>query len=280
MKQIIYTDLDGTLLDFDTYSYQESEGMVKALQAKGIPLVFCSSKTRAEQEVYYLALSLSHPIIVENGSAVLIPNGYFDFDITEIIAQESCHLRPTGSWQAIVLGVDADEIKTAISQMRTTAGLEVSGYADLNLADIMRLTSLDEPAARRAADRDFSETLLVGKKEGPAWNRFLALLNAGGFQCVSGGKFHTVVGQSSNKGRAVNILNRLYQYKYDKICTIGLGDSANDLPMLEAVDRPYLVQKHNGSWLHTNSPRIQKIPAIGPKGWNIVIADLLDDAKN
>ena len=52
MSWIIYTDLDGTLPDFTTYSYQEAEKSVKLLADWNIPLVLCSSKTRVEQEVY------------------------------------------------------------------------------------------------------------------------------------------------------------------------------------------------------------------------------------
>jgi mannosyl-3-phosphoglycerate phosphatase len=47
-KKIIYTDLDGTFLDHRTYSCAESLPALRAATAQGTPIVFCSSKTRAE----------------------------------------------------------------------------------------------------------------------------------------------------------------------------------------------------------------------------------------
>jgi mannosyl-3-phosphoglycerate synthase len=56
-QRIVFTDLDGTLLHPITYSYHESVEAVKWLRENGIPIVFCSAKTRAEQKVYHLSQS-------------------------------------------------------------------------------------------------------------------------------------------------------------------------------------------------------------------------------
>ncbi len=45
-KLIIFTDLDGTLLDLHTYSFEKSLPGLGLLRQKNVPLVFCSSKTR------------------------------------------------------------------------------------------------------------------------------------------------------------------------------------------------------------------------------------------
>ncbi|MCG7852909.1 MAG: HAD hydrolase family protein, partial [Methanosarcinaceae archaeon] len=51
MKYVVFTDLDGTLIDHDTYSYKAARPALAALKKQGIPLIFCTSKTRAEIEV-------------------------------------------------------------------------------------------------------------------------------------------------------------------------------------------------------------------------------------
>jgi len=79
MKQIVFTDLDGTLLDPITYSYEKSLTGINWLKESGIPIVFCSAKTRAEQEIYRRKLGISHPFVVENGGAIFVPQGYFPF---------------------------------------------------------------------------------------------------------------------------------------------------------------------------------------------------------
>ena len=81
MKSIIFTDLDGTLLDQYNYSYKKAIKALNLIRKKDIPLVFCTSKTRAEIEFYRKKLSNKHPFISENGGAIFIPNNYFNFKV-------------------------------------------------------------------------------------------------------------------------------------------------------------------------------------------------------
>ncbi|MEQ9440535.1 MAG: HAD-IIB family hydrolase [Cyclobacteriaceae bacterium] len=265
MQRVIFTDLDGTLLDFQNYSYTVAAPLVKQLQERDIPIVFCSSKTRAEQEFYQSALDNHSPFIVENGSAILIPKNYFSFGIADVLNQYPVD-ETVDFWQ-VVLGKTNSYIRSVIQQARAEVGINLSGYADLTLEEIKEITHLDDDFARRAATRDFSETLLKGNKSGDDFDRFKSILKDHGLLCVSGGKFHTVMGEKSDKGAAVKVLTHLFKQERGEIQTIGLGDSANDLPLLAAVDIPYLVQKPPGHWLEMHDDRIVRIDGIGPVGW-------------
>jgi ribonucleotide monophosphatase NagD (HAD superfamily) len=46
---LVFTDLDGTLLDHDTYDWTPARDALDRLTRAGIPVVFTSSKTAAEQ---------------------------------------------------------------------------------------------------------------------------------------------------------------------------------------------------------------------------------------
>jgi len=92
-KIIIFTDIDGTLLDKE-YSFQDVQPIIKKLQSVNIPIILCSSKTRSEIEYYRSKLDIKEPFISENGAAIFIPKGYFqskhnctksneDYDIVE-----------------------------------------------------------------------------------------------------------------------------------------------------------------------------------------------------
>lgn len=74
---IIFTDLDGTLLHPMTYSFEEAMPALKLCRERGIPLILCSSKTRAEIEVYRQRLKNEHPFIPENGGGIFIPKRIF-----------------------------------------------------------------------------------------------------------------------------------------------------------------------------------------------------------
>ena len=73
---VIYTDLDGTLLDHHTYSFEAALQTVHALRDRGIPIVPCTSKTRAETAELMNAVGLFGPMIVENGAAIWVPNNW------------------------------------------------------------------------------------------------------------------------------------------------------------------------------------------------------------
>lgn len=275
MKWIVYTDLDGTLLDFQTYSYKTAQNSVEQLLEKNIPVIFCSSKTRVEQEVYRKALHLDFPFIVENGSAIIIPKHFFDFELENLDFLKPYNVSQLGEYTTIVLGESFEKIRSIISLSRAETGTQIYGYQDFSIQEIMELTGLDKAFAERAASRDFSETLLNGVDGSSKCNAFLQKLKDHNLQCVSGGKFHTVMGIGSDKGKAVTILNQLLKLKYSKITTVGLGDSANDLPLLRAVDHPFLVQKPSGKWQELEDFKVQKVNAIGPEGWNLAIQSIL-----
>ena len=67
-----------------------------------------------------------------------------------------------------------------------------------------------------------------------------------------GGRFYHLMGANDKGNREpatrLNGIGRLEQQKGRTLVTVGLGDSLNDLPMLESVDYPILIQKPNGSY--------------------------------
>jgi len=274
MKQVIFTDLDGTLLDLQDYSYSTAQPVLPKLEALGIPVVFCSSKTRVEQEFYRQVLDNQHPFITENGSAIFIPKNYFSFTIGQSDNSEYL-VDQRGNYFVIQLGETYDRVRSGIQLAKKKVGLELWGYGDLTMNEIKELTGLNSDFAQRAATRDYSETLLKGNKTGQPFEDFKAFLSKSGLSCVSGGKFHTVMGADSDKGKSVKLLTKLYQREFGYVETIGLGDSANDLPLLATVNHGYLVQKPGGKWSETTESNITKVSRVGPEGWVEVASSII-----
>lgn len=260
---IVFSDIDGTLIDFNTYSVAAAVSAVAALRARGVPLVLCSSKTRVEQEALRAELALSDPFIVENGSAIFVPEGLFAFELPA---------RSLGDgWLVVELGCRAETIRAALVAVRTQTGVAFDGYADLTTAEVAAITGLDEAAAKRAQQREYSETIVT-----PLSAETFAILQQAlavhGLSIVSGGKFHTVMGADSDKGSAVARLTAFYERALGAVETLGLGDSANDEPLLSAVDRAFLVQKPGGVWQTlSDSAEVVHVEAVGPLGWRQVI---------
>ena len=79
MNKVVFTDIDGTLIDINTAHYgKKTKGLISSLKEKNIPLILASAKTWLEQNKIREDLGLFDPFIVENGGAIVIPNGYFD----------------------------------------------------------------------------------------------------------------------------------------------------------------------------------------------------------
>jgi mannosyl-3-phosphoglycerate phosphatase len=58
--------------------------------------------------------------------------------------------------------------------------------------------------------------------------------------------------------------------------SIGIGDSQNDLPILEAVDFPVLVQKPGGEYdSAVHVPHLFLAPGVGPAGWRAAVVELV-----
>ncbi|NUQ44868.1 MAG: mannosyl-3-phosphoglycerate phosphatase [Phycisphaerae bacterium] len=260
-RPIIFTDLDGTLLDFSTYTPDEARSSVARLQQENIPIIFCSSKTRREQEPYRTHLNISDPFIVENGSAILIPHQYFTPPIPE-------HKR-TEAYVVIELGNPAEAIRHALAEIRRETNLTFDGFSDLTEEAVRQITGLSPAQANAARAREYSETIVTSLSN-LAREKIATALTARGYQLLSGGRFLTVTSAQTDKGRAVTLLTHLYRQRDGKVTALGIGDSRNDAALFAAVDHAYQVQKPDGTWEPIPDLAIHRVPAIGPAGWNWV----------
>ncbi|MCK4937339.1 MAG: HAD-IIB family hydrolase [Methanosarcinales archaeon] len=266
-EYVIYTDMDGTLIDHDTYSYEAALPALDLIRKKHIPLVFCTSKTRAELEVYCKELEIYHPLISENGGAIFIPEDYFDFSYG--------YDKISDHYKVIELGVKYDILERTLKEVCTDIQCEVIGFGDMDIDEVCVDTGLSAEVAALAKRRDYDEAFRV-LSPAPKDDELEIEIVKRGFNCTRGGRYYHIMG-NNDKGRGVDILTALYRRKWPGIRTIGLGDSLNDLPMLKAVDIAILVQKPGGLY----DPAIPhsgiiKADGIGPAGWNRELIDILE----
>jgi mannosyl-3-phosphoglycerate phosphatase len=264
MRQIVFTDLDGTLLDSKTYSYQKSLAAINRLKENGIPVIFCSAKTRAEQEVYRRELGLSHPFIAENGGAIFIPRAYFSFPF-------DCH-KAVDDLLAIELAIPRSRVRRLLVKIGRENDFRFKGLGDMNAADVAEITGLNLESAKLAQQREYDEPVEFDAS-GKDLSEFLSKLRQAGLNWSYGGRLHHVMG-GGGKGEAVKILSGLYRRMWGKIRTVGLGNGLNDLPLLLQVDIPILVQKRDHSWEDMNLPRLRKVQGVGPEGWSRAIVEI------
>lgn len=262
---IIFTDLDGTLLDYRDYSSSKVAPLVLKLKEVGVLIVFCSSKTRLEQEVYRNRLGINTPFIVENGGAIYIDREYFVFSYE--------YHRTDDNYLIIEMGMPYKQIRQRINEVRRKKSLSFKGFGDMDTAEIANLTGLDMLSAKMAQKREYNETLnLTGSEKEQRYT--LLKIEEAGLEWTKGTRFYSIA-SGSNKGKAVRILMELFKRKLGNIKTIGIGDSFNDIPMLAEADTAVLVQKPGSYWENIELPNLYKVAGVGPKGWVEAVVKLI-----
>jgi len=263
---LIFTDLDGTLLDHHTYSFEPALPAIKVLKEKNIPLIICTSKTRAEIEKWRLELDNDHPFISENGGAVFIPKGYF--------SHKFCFEREKDNYLVIELGTPYSQLREILDRIRHALQLEIKGFGDLSFEEVGRLCGFSPEEARLAKKREYDEPFLLDEESAIQKVREMAGLS--NLQITRGGRFFHLMGEN-DKGEALRLLAEIYREKTERVETIALGDSLNDMAMLRAADHPVLVQKPDRNYdPEVKVPNLRFAPGIGPSGWREAVLELLN----
>ncbi|HOT00787.1 MAG TPA: HAD-IIB family hydrolase [Acidobacteriota bacterium] len=266
---VVFTDLDGTLLDKQTYSWSAARSGLELLAGRSIPLVLVTSKTLAEVEPLRRDMQLNDPFIVENGAAVFLPPDGGGPEVADLSEVAGYRCRLFGRTYA-------EARRFLVSQ---AARLGARGFGDMTIDEISARTALPPDAAGRAAARLFTEPCAV---EPGRLAELDAIARRAGFRILEGGRFCHVVAAGQDKGTAVRWLIAAYQRRWPgrKIGTVGIGDSPNDLDFLSVVDVPVLVRRPDGTHLRADGlPRALLAAAIGPAGWNLAIHQLLGDRR-
>jgi mannosyl-3-phosphoglycerate phosphatase len=266
LRLVIITDIDGTLIDQETYSYESSLPAISRLLSLKIPLVLCSSKTRAEIMRLRKELDLKDPFIAENGGAIYAPMGYFPFPLTGFTS--------AGTFRSFELGTRVSKLRQVLNDTASHCHVRVKFFGSMSVEQIAALTGLTPEQATLAREREYGEPFLV---EGKNQDKLIRALIGKGFSVTSGDRFFYLTG-NHDKGKAVKILLDLYRRVEPKMTSVGIGNSPNDFPLLCQVDRPVLVRKSDGSWdseVTQKLPLVERTEARGPLGWREAIEKTL-----
>jgi len=264
MRWIVFTDLDGTLLNHEDYSLEEARPVIHRMLREEIPLVVVSSKTRAEVEAIQQDLGIRTPFVVENGGGVYFPGSRRDGDDRKGPGVKSL--------TEIRLGVPYAQIREFVQTVRRRIALR--GFGDLTEEEVARLTDLPAETARLAKEREYSEPFLL-EDEGllPELTR---LAGNAGLAVTRGGRFHHLIRRGQDKGAAVPFVVRFFEAKWGEASrTLGLGDGPNDIPLLEAVDHPVLLPSWRGEVLPVSLPGLVIGDAPGSLGWKRAVERIL-----
>ena len=265
---IVFSDLDGTLLDADDYSFAAAQPGLDLLRRRKIPLIPCTSKTYKEVIEIRRQLGLSHPFIIENGSAVIFPREAFEnLPESALVLDE---------YVVFSLGKPYDETVRFLHKLKAHFHLNLRGFSEMNLEEISRLTNMEKEQAALAAERLFSEPFIAPEKI-ENFNALREFAVKHGFRLLRGNRFYHLLGQS-DKGLAVKKAIELYQASgFQRLRSLGLGDSPNDFEMFLQVDQPVLIKRPSGDYAETGPVgSMFYSQKTGPRGWTEAVFHFIE----
>ncbi len=255
MTLLVFTDLDGSLMEHETYSIEAARPALEILAQREFSLIMNSSKTSAEIESLQSKLGLANPYICENGAALM--------NLGDMIA----------GTDKMIFGQPQSQWLAQIHALRESNHYHFEGFSDWSALKLSELCGLSNAEAALAKQRQFSEPVLW-HDSAAAKNRFEEQLQGLGLQLMEGGRFYSVQGKH-DKAAAMNWLSEHYACD-DDLVTVALGDSPNDTAMLAAADIAVVIKspKSQGIELQGHN-RVIRTERPGPAGWQDAMQEIL-----
>ena len=262
---LVFTDLDGSLLDIHTLDWQPAAPWLMRLREKQVPVILCSSKTAAEMTLVQKALGLeSLPLIAENGAVIQLDSRWED----------------DPHYPRIVTGASAEEIQRILDKARADKGYKFTCFSEVDDQAIADWTGVSRSQAGLAKLHIASETL-IWRDSDERMAAFSAGLAQYGLTFMQGARFWHVLDQQAGKDKACRWLTEQYRQRERlDFTTLGLGDGPNDAPLLDSVDFAVVIKGLNRQGVALRDDRDDRVyhsQQQGPEGWSEGMTYFLGD---
>jgi len=258
-RLIVFSDLDGTLLDHETYSYAPAQPALDRLRAQAIPLVLATSKTAAEVADLRADMGFAdYPAIVENGAGVL----------------------PAGATKAATDASGDDHVRliAALNQIPDALRAGFAGFTDWGPDGIAEKTGLSRDQAAKAGQRQFSEPGIWHGARADE-DRFIAELARRGVAARRGGRFLTLSFVATKAGQMTAIRDAIAPGAR----MMALGDAPNDAEMIAAADIGVVVANPTApdftDLLGDAAGTVRRTTRAGPSGWNQAVLQVVNQTE-
>jgi mannosyl-3-phosphoglycerate phosphatase len=259
VRILVLTDLDGTLLDAHTYDWSPARPALAELRRRGIPMVICTSKTRAEVDVLRHALDHRDPFIVENGGAIHVPVG-------SVGARLEGSTRHDG-YDVIEIGAPYSTLVDTLRTAAERAGVAVRGWHAMAESEIAARCEMSPDAARLAMTRAHDEPFVIEDERPESAARLGVEVARLGARLTRGDRFFHILG-AHDKGTAARRIIELYTRAWGAVATIAVGDAMNDVPMLTLAEVAVVIDSPQAADVVTRVPGARRSSVAGPAGWN------------
>ena len=242
----------------ENYDISPAKKTLEMLSELNVPVIPCTSKTASEVRYFRNENGLIDPFIVENGAAI-----------------HGCYDNNSSEWE-IILGKSYKQLKLILMSISKKVNWNLIPLNDLNKNQIFELTGLSDQGIIRALDRQWSVPFL--NPPDAIFEKIKRICISYNVHVFKGNRMSHLLSSESNKGQAVEKLKDFLHNKDVKV--IALGDSQNDLPLLEYADISIVIPGKNGpnKYLQNGIDNGSFILANAPhaEGWSNSVEEVIN----
>lgn len=260
IRLILFTDLDGCLLNKHDYDWSAAASTLATLRRHKVPVVMNSSKTVPEMSRLAVDLGLQGNTFVSENGAVIRWG-------IDILGKGS----DAPKNESEVIGASRVDILSVLGHLKER--FRFRSFEDLGLAGIVEQTQLTEDKASLALDRQATEPLLWDDSDENR-SEFEELLRAEKLTFTKGGRFWHVAGRTS-KGEAMKRVAIRMSDSESKTMIAAIGDSPIDQSMLDLADVPIGIPTSAGLGVKIDAQRGIVATQQGAAGWAEAVTNLL-----
>ena len=257
---LIFSDLDGTFLHHQNYSYGKNDLVIEKLKKYNHQIIFNSSKTFSEIKLILKKLKLTMmPFSCENGATLYFPKTIFK----KIKKSQSFE----NYWKINLTNKNSLKWYKILKKLKKDFYFEL--IFDLSKKDLLKLTNLKN--IKQMLNRETSQLIIWkdSKKKLDEFSRMIKMNYKGALN--QGGRF-IQISSPCNKRIATKEICHIYHDSFrDKYYQsfIALGDNKNDRDMLNFAKYPCVIKNKYAALLNLNSSKKNTYYSKkdAPSGW-------------
>lgn len=251
---MVFTALDGSLLEARTFSHEAAKASLRRLAAAGVPVIPVTGRTFSEVRPLAERLDLEGPIVIESGGGIA--------------------RRVGSSWRIEGCGVETKTLRAAVPLIERQAGARLRLYSAMRLDEAAAASGLTGVDLRRSMQRHFDELFLL---ESGALADVAEAAEALGLRVRNGGRFHHLSGGPDRCSAAQRVREEVARSTGVQPFVVALGVSSMDADFLALADVPIIIPRADGTAdpsLRALLPEAKLAPAAGPRGWANAIDEI------
>lgn len=257
---LIFTDLDGTLLNKKSFYYDEAKDLIKNCIKNGVVIVPNSSKTSIELNEFCNEAEISPIYISENGSSI-----------------HGLNILNSKLNKKIILSRTKDQILNCfLKNVEHNFQKKCKFVEDLKTSEQIQILGLPKEKLAKALKRDFSIPMIFNGNENEK-KQLKKLIKKLDMKVQDGGRVLNL-GDDVSKGNAMSFfVKNLSKITNKNYTIIGIGDNENDISMLDKSDYPCMVRNGDRNIDHENRYLYSENEA--PTGWIEVVKKTLNEIR-